>query len=49
MNKDLFEVMELTRSALNGKLDSESKRYLDRSILERRLDGKLRKMSMIKN
>lgn len=41
MNKDLFDVMEITRNALNGKLDNESKRYLDRSILERRLDGKL--------
>ena len=39
MNKDLFDVMELARRALNGKLDSESQRYLDRSILERRLDG----------
>jgi len=39
MNKDLFDVMEITRNALNGKLDNESQRYLDRSILERRLDG----------
>jgi hypothetical protein len=40
MNKELFDVMELTRNALSGKLDNESQRYLDRSILERRLDGK---------
>ena len=39
MNKELFDVMEITRDSLSGKLDSESQRYLDRSILERRLDG----------
>ncbi len=41
MNKDLFDIMEITKNALNGKLDNESQRYLDRSILERRLDGML--------
>jgi Zn-dependent oligopeptidase len=39
MNKQIFDLMEETRKNLNGNLDSESERYLDRSILERKLDG----------
>ena len=39
MNKELFDVLELTKKQLDGTLDSESQRYLDRSILERKLDG----------
>jgi hypothetical protein len=41
MDKELFQALELTRTALDGKLDAESKRYLDRSITERKLDGML--------
>lgn len=40
MNKELFDVIEQTRNNLNGKVDRESQRYLDKTILERRLDGK---------
>ncbi len=39
MNKELFDVLELTKKQLDGKIDSESQRYLDRSIQERKLDG----------
>ena len=49
MNKDLFDIMEITRNALNGKLDNESQRYLDRSILERRLDGNLNLLNVFCN
>ena len=39
MNKKLFDLMEETRKNLDGKLDKESQKYLDTSILERKLDG----------
>ena len=35
----MFDLLEETRKNLDGKLDAESQRYLDRSILERKLDG----------
>jgi Zn-dependent oligopeptidase len=35
----MFDLMEETRKNLDGNLDPESKRYLDRCILERKLDG----------
>ena len=41
MNKKMFDLFEETRKNLDGKLDAESQRYLDRSILERKLDGNL--------
>ena len=41
MNKELFDVIEQTRHNLNGKIDRESQRYLDKTILERRLDGEI--------
>ena len=40
MNKPLFDVIEETRKNLDKQLDKESERYLDRTILERKLDGK---------
>ncbi len=39
MNKDLYNVLEATQNSLNGKLDAESQRYIDKHILERKLDG----------
>ena len=39
MNKELFTVLEATSKALTKTLDTESQRYLDRCITERRLDG----------
>ena len=39
MNKKLFDLMEETRKNIDGKLDKESQKYLDTSILERKLDG----------
>lgn len=39
MNKELFDVLVQTRDAVNDKLNEDSKRYIDRLILERRLDG----------
>ncbi|CAF0714449.1 unnamed protein product [Brachionus calyciflorus] len=39
MNKALYDFFESARSALDGNLDTESQRYLDKNILERRLDG----------
>ncbi len=39
MNKELYEVLVETSALVNDKLDEESKRYLDRQILERKLDG----------
>jgi hypothetical protein len=43
MNKNLYDVLEATQNSLTGKLDPESQRYIDRLILERKLDGKLSK------
>jgi hypothetical protein len=42
MNKELYDVLEATKEALNGQLDQESQRYVDRQILERKLDGKIK-------
>lgn len=39
MNKELFNTLEATRTALDGQLDKESLKFLDKSILERKLDG----------
>ena len=39
MNVDLYRTLEETKANVYDKLDNESKRYLDRTILERRLDG----------
>ncbi len=39
MNKDLYDVLEATQNSLNGKLDAEAQRYIDKLILERKLDG----------
>lgn len=39
MNKDLFNLYQELRASLDGNLDPESLRYLDRNILERKLDG----------
>ena len=41
MNKDLYDTLAATEKELNGKLDPESKRFLERSLLERKLDGML--------
>ena len=42
MNKALYDFFESTRNALDGQLDSESQKYLDKNILERKLDGKFK-------
>ena len=39
MNKKLFDTMEMARDNLKGQLDPESQRFIDRTILERKLDG----------
>ena len=39
MNKNLFETLVQTEKNLNGKIDKESQRYLDKTIKERKLDG----------
>ena len=39
MNTDLYHTLEETKSNVYEKLDNQSKRYLDRLILERKLDG----------
>jgi Zn-dependent oligopeptidase len=39
MNKELYDILEVTKYNLNGKLDPESARYLEKQILERKLDG----------
>ncbi len=39
MNHDLYKKLAETDKELNGKLDEESKRFLERSLLERKLDG----------
>lgn len=39
MNKDLFNLLEQTKIELDGQLDDESKKYLDKHIIERKLDG----------
>lgn len=39
MNKGLFNALEATQKYLEGNLDSESKRYLERHIIEKKLDG----------
>jgi Zn-dependent oligopeptidase len=39
MNKDLFDVLVKTKENIGDKLNNDSKRYLDRLILERKLDG----------
>jgi hypothetical protein len=39
MNKDLYNVLEATQLSLNGKLDADSQKYIEREILERKLDG----------
>ena len=48
MNKELFDVIEQTRNNLNGKVDREAQRYLDKTILERRLDGEFTFYNKIK-
>jgi thimet oligopeptidase len=39
MNKGLFDALEAAKKNLDGKLDPESDRYLNKLILERKLDG----------
>lgn len=39
MDKKIYDFLEKVRSELDQSLDYESKRYLDKNILERRLDG----------
>lgn len=39
MNKELFDVLVETEKNVKDKLDKDAKRFLDRLILERRLDG----------
>ena len=39
MNKELYDVLEETQRNLTGKVDTESQRYIDKLILERKLDG----------
>ena len=39
MNKELYDVLEATDKELKGKLDKESARFLERTLLERKLDG----------
>jgi hypothetical protein len=41
MKKPLYEVLEATQNSLNGKLSAECQRYIDKQILERKLDGDL--------
>ncbi len=40
MNHDLYEKLAEADKELANKLDEESKRFLERSLLERKLDGK---------
>ena len=44
MNKQLFDSLVETEKNVSDQLDPESKRYLDRSILERKLDGIIRRI-----
>jgi Zn-dependent oligopeptidase len=39
MNKSLFDKLELIKTSLQSQLDTDSQRYLERSITERKLDG----------
>ena len=39
MNKELYDVLEATQKTLNGTLDPEGQRYIEKQILERKLDG----------
>ena len=39
MNKALFDVLVQTKQNIGDKLNNDTRRYLDRLILERKLDG----------
>ena len=39
MSKELFDVLVQTKEAVYDKLNEDDKRYIDRQILERRLEG----------
>ena len=39
MSKELFDVLVQTKEAVYDKLNADGKRYIDRQILERRLEG----------
>lgn len=39
MNKDYLNVLQETQKALKDSLDRESNQYLEKEILERKLDG----------
>lgn len=39
MDKSLYETLAAAEKELNGNLDDESKRFLEHSLLERKLDG----------
>lgn len=39
MNKELFDALNEIRTSLDGQLDKDALRYLDRTITERKLDG----------
>lgn len=41
MNKDMLNLLEETQNALKDNIDRESNIYLERHILERKLDGNL--------
>ena len=43
MNKDVYNTLEATKANVYDKLDRQSKRFIDRLILERRLDGEKKK------
>ena len=39
MNKELFDAMVETQTNLNGQLDPEAQRFIDKHVLERKLNG----------
>lgn len=39
MNKELFDALVQTKEKVGDQINKDSQRYLDRLILERRLDG----------
>jgi hypothetical protein len=41
MNQKVYKVLESTKEKISGDLDPESQKYIDRQVLERKLDGKL--------
>jgi hypothetical protein len=40
MNKELYDILAETDKELKGNLDPESQRFIERTLMERKLDGK---------